>query len=140
MNYRDVKLGKRIARMDVSTFYYGIIVLIVGKLLFQVWLDHLNRGEVLKHAEAIPAAFKGVIDETDYKKAVRYTLAKGRFSQCETAFDTVILLLALFSGILPWLYTAISARLGASACAQAAFLFVAGDFPEIQPLRGSPQS
>jgi STE24 endopeptidase len=112
--------------MDVSTFYYAIILLIVGKLLFQLWLDHLNRSEVLRHADAVPSAFKGVIDEADYKKAVQYTLAKGRFSQFETVYDTVILLLALFSGILPWLYTAVSARFGTSASAQAAFLFIAG--------------
>ncbi len=112
--------------MDVSIFYYGVIVLIVGKLLFQLWLDHLNHGEVLKHADAVPPAFKGVIEETDYKKAVRYTLAKGRFSQFETVFDTAILLLALFSGILPWLYSVVSTRWGTSASAQAAFLFLVG--------------
>jgi STE24 endopeptidase len=112
--------------MDVSTFYYAVIVLVVGKLLFQLWLDHLNRVEVLKHANGVPQAFQGIIDEPEYKKAVQYTMAKGRFSQFESVYDTAILLLALFSGILPWLYSTVTGRLGPSASAQAAFLFLAG--------------
>jgi len=112
--------------MDASILAYATFGLVVGKLLFQLWLDQLNRREVQRHATAVPSAFQGVIDEPTYQKAVQYTLAKGRFSQFETVYDTIILLTALFAGILPALYSFIQRKLGLSASAQAAFLFVSG--------------
>jgi STE24 endopeptidase len=112
--------------MDGSIFYYAVIVLIAGKLLFQLWLDQLNRREVLQHSGSVPPAFRGVIEQPEYEKAVRYTLAKGRFSQFEEIYDTIILLVALFSGILPWVHGWVTDRWGSSPSAQAAFLFLCG--------------
>jgi len=42
-----------------------------------------------------------VMDEATYAKSVQYTLANSRFSQFEATFDLVVLLVVLFSGVLP---------------------------------------
>jgi STE24 endopeptidase len=67
-----------------------------------------------------------VIDEPTYAKSVEYTLAKGRFSSIESSWSTFVLLVFLFSGVLPWGYKLFTDRLGVSAWSQAAFLFVVG--------------
>jgi STE24 endopeptidase len=74
----------------------------------------------------VPEAFRGLIDQETYAKSVQYTLAKNRFSQFADVYHAVVLLLALFSGVLPWGYEFSNSHLGESAWAMAAFLFAAG--------------
>ena len=100
--------------------------LIMAKCAVQIWLERLNQRYVLAHAGAVPEAFKGVIDEVTYKKSVEYTLAKGRLDQIETTYHVLVLLVVLFSGVLPWGFRWFAERLGDSAWAMAAFLFVTG--------------
>ena len=103
-----------------------IAALIFLKWAVQLWLDRLNQRNVLAHAAGVPDAFKGVVDEATYAKSVQYTLAKGRLDQVETTYDTAVLLLVLFTGLLPWAFRAFVGRFGASAGASAAFLMVVG--------------
>jgi STE24 endopeptidase len=112
--------------MDTSLFIPAIAVLLAGKVLVQLWLEHLNRREVLSHAGAVPEAFRDTVDPASYAKGIQYTLAKGRFSQFELIYDAAILVLILFSGILPALYRAFSGALGGAAWAEAAYLFAVG--------------
>jgi len=100
--------------------------LILARLAAELWLASLNRRHVLAHANEIPPAFRGMIDELAYKKSVAYTLAKGRFGNIEDAYNTAVLLVVLFSGVLPWGFHLFSHGLGQSAWAMAAFLFAAG--------------
>ncbi len=74
----------------------------------------------------VPEAFKGVVDEATYAKSVQYTLAKGRLDQIEVSYNSAVLLLALFSGVLPWGFHGFTQSLGSSAWALAAFLFCHG--------------
>lgn len=97
---------------------------IVARWVAQLWLARLNQRHVRAHANALPEAFRGVMDDATYAKSVQYTLANSRFSQFEATFDLVMLLVILFSGVLPWAYDFSQAHLGASAWAMAAFLFV----------------
>lgn len=101
-------------------------VLIAGRWLAQLWLGRLNRASVLAHANAVPEAFKDSVDATTYSKSVQYTLAKNRFSDIEETYDTIVLAAVLFSGFLPWTLGLSTDRLGASAWAMAAYLFVIG--------------
>jgi len=103
-----------------------VLGLVLAKCAAQLWLDHLNRQYVLAHANAVPAAFKDIIDEPTYAKSMKYTPAKDRLSQIETSYDTVLLLLVLFSGVLPWGYRLFTSWLGPSVWANAAFLFTTG--------------
>jgi STE24 endopeptidase len=100
--------------------------LILLKWAAQIWLERLNLSHVRTHAGAVPDAFKGVVDENTYRKSVEYTLAKGKFDQIETSYQVAILLLILFSGLLPWALNLFTHWLGSSAWAMAVFLFAVG--------------
>ena len=103
-----------------------VLVLIVAKWAVELWLRRLNQQHVLAHAGAVPQAFRDSIDPATYSKSVQYTLAKSRLSEFEDSYGTVILVAALFSGILPWAFSAFTNQFGQSAWASAAFLFLTG--------------
>ena len=98
--------------------------LILVRWTAELGLSSLNRRHVLAHSNAVPEPLRDVIDEPTYARSVEYTLAKGRFSSIETAWSTLVLLVALFSGVLPWGYKLFMGWLGASAGSQAAFFFL----------------
>jgi STE24 endopeptidase len=108
-------------------WFAGLIAgLIALKLLAQLVLEYLNTKQVKRYAGVVPEAFKGAMDQATYAKATEYTLAKGHFSRWELALDTVVLLLVLFSGVLPWAYNIWVALFGFSAWALAGYLFLVG--------------
>jgi STE24 endopeptidase len=103
-----------------------VLCLLAAKAVAQLWLEHLNEREVLRNSGSVPAAFRGIIDNETYRKAVEYTLAKGRFNRFELIYDAAILALVLVSGILPALFEWFMDRLGEGAVSQAAFIFTIG--------------
>lgn len=110
----------------MTKFLFFAVLLILAKWLAELWLSLLNRRHVLAHKAAVPAAFKDTVDEATYAQSVQYTLARGSFSRFEDTYDTLILLLVLFSGVLPWVFDLFRAQFGNSAWAMAGFLFVVG--------------
>ncbi|MDB6111217.1 MAG: peptidase, partial [Pedosphaera sp.] len=109
-----------------ATVTLVVLMLILARWAAQFWLARLNQRNVLAHAEAIPEAFNGIIDDATYAKSVQYTLAKSRLGQIEMTYDAVILAIVLFSGLLPWGFGLLTGWLGTSAWAMAAFLFAMG--------------
>lgn len=105
-------------------FLIIVLILIGAKLIAELVLDWLNRGEVQRNAGQIPAAFEGVMDAETYRKSVSYTLTNNAFGMLHTVFDALVLAVVLVSGLLPWLYDALSAWLGFSLWAQALLLFL----------------
>lgn len=103
-----------------------VAALIGARWLAQFVLARLNLRHVRAHAGAVPAAFRDTMDDATYAKSVDYTLARGRFSQLEDGFDAVLLLVVLFSGVLPWGLSKFSGFSGTSAWAMAAFIFAVG--------------
>jgi STE24 endopeptidase len=103
-----------------------VLALIGARALAQLWLERLNRAEVLRHAGRIPEAFRGAMDEATYRKAADYTLAKGRFNQFEIVFDALVLAAVLASGILPVFYAWFLGQSGGGAAAHALFLLAVG--------------
>ena len=101
-------------------------VVIVARWLMELGLAQLNRRHVLAHADEVPDAFKDMMDQATYARSVQYTLAKGRFGQIEDSWRMIVLLVVLFSGVLPWGFGAWNGWLGDSAWTAAAFLFVVG--------------
>jgi STE24 endopeptidase len=99
---------------------------IVAKWAAEFGLEALNRWHVVARAGAVPEAFKGVVDEATYAKSVQYTLAKGRLGKVEAAYDAAVLLVVLFSGVLPWGFGACRGWLGNSCWAMAGFLLAVG--------------
>jgi STE24 endopeptidase len=100
--------------------------LVIGRWIFELWLSALNCRHVVAHADKVPEAFREIIDEPTYRKSVAYTLAKARFGNIEDTFSTVILLVVLFSGFLPFMFQSVVQHHGASAWAMALFLFIVG--------------
>jgi STE24 endopeptidase len=92
----------------------------------QLWLEALNVRQVRLHSNDIPAPLVGVMDKPTYAKSIEYTLAKSRFGRIEIAWDTVILAMVLFSGVLSSLYESFISSFGSGIFSEAAFLFAAG--------------
>ncbi|HUA67585.1 MAG TPA: M48 family metallopeptidase [Candidatus Saccharimonadales bacterium] len=103
-----------------------VVGLILARLMAELWLAALNRRHVLAHANEIPVAFREIIDKPSYKKSIEYTLAKGRFGHIEDIYSAAVLLIFLFSGVLPRAFQLFSHGLDPSAWAMAAFLFTVG--------------
>jgi STE24 endopeptidase len=74
------------------------LVLILARAIAELWLSGLNRRHVREHANEVPPAFHGMIDETTYRRSVDYTLAKSRFGDIAGVFDIVVLIALIFSG------------------------------------------
>jgi STE24 endopeptidase len=111
--------------------YSSMVMPVAGALILarwaaERWLDRLNRRNVLAHAGAVPDTFKATVDDATYAKSVEYTLAKARFGEIESTFDTAVLAVVLFSGVLPRAFDWSTGHLGESAWAMAAFLFGTG--------------
>jgi STE24 endopeptidase len=51
----------------------------------------------------IPAPFRDKIAVSDYEKSVEYTIAKARFQRWSEIYGSILTLVVLFSGFLPWL-------------------------------------
>lgn len=102
------------------------LVLIAGKPAVEIALARLNRTHVLANRARVPEAFADFIEPEAYAKSVEYTLAKNRLSQFEMVYDTFVLLLALFSGFLPWLFGSFKGVFGNSVWAMAGYLFAIG--------------
>ena len=101
--------------------------LILIKLAAELGLAALNRSAVRKGAAAPPASVAAVMDPPTLAKTVSYTLDKSRFGSVESAFEALVLALAVFGGLLPPLYGRIAAwgRPGA-AWTGAVFILAAG--------------
>jgi STE24 endopeptidase len=110
----------------MTWFAILILVLIVLKLLVQLALEQLNQRNVLSHGQNVPEPFKNIIDEPTYRRSVEYTLAKGRLRQLELTYNTIVLLVVLFSGVLAWSFGVFRQAFGESAWSMAAFLLLVG--------------
>src|SRR5439155_1631568 len=101
--------------------------LIVLRLAGELVLSALNRAEVRRHAGPPPPAVAAIMDRETYAKAVAYTLEKSRFGVLTELFDTGVLLLVLFSGVLPMLFNVTSQWGGQSSTwNHALFIVLAG--------------
>jgi STE24 endopeptidase len=113
--------------MAATTIVTWVVLgLIMARWAARFGLARLNQRNVLAHADAIPDAFRGMIDEATYARSVQYTLAQSRFGMVEMAYDSAVLAVVLFCGVLPWGFRVFSGWLGGSAWAMAGFLIAAG--------------
>lgn len=102
------------------------LLLIAGKALTQLWLNAVNRRHVAANAGQVPEPFKDTVDAATYAKSVRYTLAKGRLGRMEILYDAVVLLVVLFSGVLPWTWQWFATGVGLSDWSMAAWIWTVG--------------
>jgi STE24 endopeptidase len=110
----------------VPTFGIIALALILARAIGELWLSGLNQCHVRVHANKVPPAFRGIIEEATYCRSVDYTLAKNRFGDVVTVFDAILLIAIVFSGVLPWAFGKFAAAFGTSVFAMAGFLFGIG--------------
>jgi STE24 endopeptidase len=110
----------------MSPFAIIALVLIFARAITELWLSRLNQRHVRAHANEVPAIFRGIVDETTYRRSVDYTLAKSRFGDIAGAFDAVVLIAVLFSAVLPWAFERFAVSFGTSIWGLASFLFFTG--------------
>jgi STE24 endopeptidase len=107
----------------MSRFGVFILILIGLKWVIQLWLEWLNQRNVRANSGAVPEPLKQVVDPATYARTVEYTLAKCRLREVELTYGVLILMAALFSGVLPWGLGLFRRSLGASPWGMACFLF-----------------
>lgn len=88
----------------MTTLELIFVVALVLKSGAELFLEKLNRGQVLKFADKAPEGLDGIMDAETYAKSNRYTLAKSRFGSLELVFDAIILAVVILSGLLPALH------------------------------------
>jgi STE24 endopeptidase len=108
--------------------------LMVLKTLGELVLAELNRREVRRHAAQAPAAVAAIMDAGSYAQSVAYTQAKLRFGMITEVFDVAVLALAVFSGVLPWLYAQFAPLTARGAWGGALFLLAAGGLLSVPSL------
>jgi STE24 endopeptidase len=81
-----------------------VAVLLALRLAAEITLSALNRTEVRRHGGTPPPAVAAIMDQPTYAKAAAYTLEKSRFETIAGVFDTLVLVLVLFGGVLPLLF------------------------------------
>lgn len=64
-------------------------------------LTWLNRRHVRARAQRVPEALVGMLEEETYRRSAQYTLAKARLAQVEAVWSGSLLVVVLFSGLLP---------------------------------------
>ena len=95
----------------MNTILIAFIALLILKYATSTLLDVLNLGYVKRQSEAVPQGFSDFIDLPTYQKSIEYTVAKTRFGLVSDFYDSIILAVVVLSGLLPWLYTSLSATL-----------------------------
>jgi len=103
-----------------------VLALVIARWAVELGLEWLNRRNVLVHANAVPDGFNGIVDAPTYARSVQYTLAKARFRWLELTFSTSLLLVVLFSGVLPSAFASVTRNFGESIWVLAGFLFGTG--------------
>jgi STE24 endopeptidase len=100
--------------------------LLVAKCATDLLLAALNRREILRHAGTVPAAYADTIDAPTHARAVEYSIAKNRFGQVEDLFGAAVLAGLVFSGVLPWSWSAWTGWGGLATWSQALWLVAVG--------------
>ncbi|MFT5622342.1 MAG: STE24 endopeptidase [Bacteroidia bacterium] len=108
----------------MNTILIAFISLLILKYATSTLLDVLNLGYVKRQSAAVPKGFSDFIDLPTYQKSIEYTEAKTRFGLVSNFYDSIILAVVVLSGLLPWLYTSLSATFGFGIWGQTLVLFL----------------
>ncbi|MGB0412959.1 MAG: M48 family metallopeptidase [Coraliomargarita sp.] len=108
----------------MNTILLTFLVLLVVKTATSIWLDWINMRHAAKQSAEVPESFRDFMDAESYAKSIDYTVAKTRFGIVNDLYDALILAVVILSGLLPWLYEALTAPLGVGVWGQALVLFV----------------
>jgi len=69
---------------------------------FGYWLEWLNLRHLQRWGHVIPEEFAGRIEPAEMEKTCAYTLQSTRFGMFSSLWDTALMLILIFSGLLVW--------------------------------------
>jgi len=78
------------------------LILFILQTLFDYWLDFLNIRHMKIMSGIIPAEFEGQVDRTLLLKTQQYTIERTRLGILSSLLTSVIIVVFLFGGGLPW--------------------------------------
>jgi len=78
------------------------LILFILQTLFDYWLDFLNIRHMKEMSGTIPAEFEGQVDRTLLLKTQQYTIERTRLGILSSLLTSVIIVIFLFGGGLPW--------------------------------------
>src|SRR5258708_36821529 len=110
----------------MSLFAIIALALILARTVTELWLSRLNQCHVRTHRNEVPPVFRGVMDESTYRRSIAYTLARSRFGNIVNVFDAAMLVAVLFTALFPWALGKFSASFGTSTLAMAGLLSSTG--------------
>ncbi len=103
-----------------------IILVILARTTAELILLELNTRHLLKHKESPPQELNGFIDKNLYNLTVNYTLEKSKVNKVELIYETIILIVLLTSGILPYSFDIFRNIFHESPIAMGLYIFVMG--------------
>ena len=86
-----------------------VLIMLSARLAWASVLSLLNISHVQRCGQSPPGRIPQVMDMETYRKSINYTLAREKFGLFGGCYETIILLLVLFSGFLPWMYEMLGA-------------------------------
>ncbi len=89
----------------VQIFLSLFLTLFAVRFLLERGLAILNTKYVLSKSREIPKILKGTVSQENYRQSINYTLTRTRFGHLEDAVGSILTLVYLFSGFIPWLYS-----------------------------------
>ncbi|MGI4778584.1 MAG: M48 family metallopeptidase [Janthinobacterium lividum] len=107
---------------DSLVLTYAFATALVAGLAVKYWLASRQVRHVIRHRDAVPAAFVQTMTLAAHQKAAAYTVAKSRFGLIETAWSTAILLCWTLLGGVDLLNRALLAWIGPGMVQQLALL------------------
>ena len=108
--------------MELNWLLLTFIILYVGQVAFNVWVERVNIAHSEKHADAVPVGFEGFIDAAGLARMSSYAREQSRFGIIQEIAAETLLLVILLSGFLP-LIVRWSERLGFSLVPAGLFFF-----------------
>jgi STE24 endopeptidase len=104
---------------------YQLIILVLYILVQGAgyWLELINLGYMKKYGTRVPEGFEGAVDEPTLRKTHAYTIERSTLSIVESLFDSGLLLVFIFGGILN-LYNTWVSSLDLSFISEGALFFL----------------
>ena len=88
----------------MNTFSILFVIAVAVAAATRLWLARRHVNYVSAHRATVPEAFSAEVALDAHQKAADYTVAKSRFSMAGIVFNTAVLLVLIFGGVLQDLY------------------------------------
>jgi STE24 endopeptidase len=92
--------------MLINSVTIAIVALLLFKFIFENILHFANNYHILLRRKEIPAGFETFIDLPTYQNSIDYTLIKSNFFSFCGAWNLILDIFLIFSGLLPSLFQA----------------------------------